>query len=81
MELIEIDSLFISKQNIRKNTSNQVGDNESSIDELAASIREHGLLNPISVRKVEKNKYDIFAGQIRFLAMNNLSGTNTMYSI
>ena len=75
IESIDINKLSVSLQNIRKDTSCQVGDNESSIDELASSIKEHGLLNPISVRKIGDHQYDIFAGQRRFLAMKQLGWT------
>lgn len=75
MELINIDQLSVSNQNIRKDTLTNIGDNESSISELAASIQEHGLLNPISVRKIDDNQFDIFAGQRRFLAMRQLGWT------
>ena len=39
------------------------------LDELAASIREIGLLQPILVKEVEKGKYKVVAGQRRFLAV------------
>lgn len=75
MEQIDINRLSVSLQNIRKDTLCRVGDNDSSIDELASSIKEHGLLNPISIRKIGDNQYDIFAGQRRFLAMKRLGWT------
>lgn len=68
---IDVNSLVVSTQNIRKDINSSIGDNESSIEELSKSIEKHGLINPISVRKIGE-KYDIFAGQRRFLAMKKL---------
>ncbi|UXR69599.1 ParB/RepB/Spo0J family partition protein [Staphylococcus sp. IVB6246] len=39
------------------------------IEELAESIREHGLLQPIVVRSIEENMYEIIAGERRFRAL------------
>ena len=41
--------------------------NEDSLEELALSIKQHGLLQPIVVRKVEKG-YEIIAGERRYRA-------------
>lgn len=41
---------------------------EESIQELAHSIQEKGIINPIVVRKVEENSYEILAGERRFRA-------------
>ena len=54
---IDVNSLLVSTQNIRKDINSSIGDNESSIDELSKSIEKHGLINPISVRKIGE-KYD-----------------------
>ncbi|MCS4485815.1 ParB/RepB/Spo0J family partition protein [Staphylococcus americanisciuri] len=45
------------------------------IEELAESIREHGLLQPIVVRPIEENMYEIIAGERRFraLKMNHMT--------
>jgi len=72
MEKIPIEYLEVSKQNVRTDLISEIGDDESTIEELASSIKEHGLINPISVRKRRENKYDIFAGQRRYLAMKRL---------
>lgn len=40
----------------------------ASIDELAESIRQHGLLNPITARPMGKHRWEIVAGHRRFLA-------------
>ncbi|MBI5973528.1 MULTISPECIES: nucleoid occlusion protein [Staphylococcus] len=44
----------------------------SKINELAESIEEHGLLQPIVVRPIEENMYEIIAGERRFRALQSL---------
>lgn len=41
---------------------------ESSLQELAASIRQHGLMQPIVVRSLAADRYEIIAGERRFRA-------------
>ena len=41
---------------------------ETALQELADSIREHGLLQPIVVRSIEGERYEIIAGERRFRA-------------
>ncbi len=41
---------------------------EASLDELAASIREHGVLQPILVRPREQGRYQLVAGERRWRA-------------
>lgn len=42
--------------------------NDESINELAQSIAEYGIIQPISVRIVGEDKYEIIAGERRFRA-------------
>jgi len=54
--------------------------NESSIHELANSIRESGLIYPLLVRKshdsgVDEPKYELIAGERRFRALKSLGET------
>jgi ParB family chromosome partitioning protein len=42
--------------------------NEDSLQELAASIREHGVLQPILVRPVDENRFQLIAGERRWRA-------------
>lgn len=42
--------------------------NEQSLQDLAESIASHGLIQPIIVRQIEENKYEIVAGERRFRA-------------
>ncbi len=41
---------------------------KAAIEELAASIKEHGIIQPITVRKLGSNKYQIISGERRFRA-------------
>ena len=42
--------------------------NQETLDELTASIREHGVLQPILVRPVGQNRYQLVAGERRWRA-------------
>ncbi|MDU0451420.1 ParB/RepB/Spo0J family partition protein [Staphylococcus chromogenes] len=46
--------------------------NPARIEELAESIQAHGLLQPIVVRPIEENMYEIIAGERRFRALQHL---------
>jgi ParB family chromosome partitioning protein len=46
----------------------QPRNNLGNIEELAASIREKGVLEPILVRQVDDNRYQIISGERRFRA-------------
>lgn len=41
---------------------------ESALDELAASIKEQGIIQPVTVRKLGYDKYQIISGERRFRA-------------
>jgi len=51
--------------------SNQLRQKLDNLDELAYSIKEHGLLQPILVRPIEK-RYEVVAGNRRFEAVKML---------
>ncbi len=59
---IAIDSIEINPFQPRTNFS------EETINELASSIREVGLIQPITVRKIELNKYQLISGERRLRA-------------
>jgi ParB family chromosome partitioning protein len=40
--------------------------NEESLRELASSIKELGVVQPITVRKLDFNKYQVVSGERRF---------------
>jgi len=42
--------------------------NDSSIEELSRSVREHGIIQPLVVTKLGDNKYRLIAGERRFRA-------------
>lgn len=51
--------------------------NEESLKELASSIRELGVIQPITVRKLDFNKYQLVSGERRFRA-SKLVGLETI---
>jgi ParB family chromosome partitioning protein len=53
--------------------------NEESLRELASSIRELGVIQPITVRKIDFNKYQLVSGERRFRA-SKLIGLATIPS-
>ena len=63
---IPISQLRVASANTRKDT--EAGQEDSSVTGLAQSIREHGLLNPITVQRESDGTYAIVAGQRRYLA-------------
>ena len=52
---------------------------EDALNELAASIKEIGLIQPITLRKIAKDKYQIIAGERRFRAAQ-IAGLETIPS-
>jgi len=51
--------------------------NEDSLRELASSIKELGVIQPITVRKIDFNKYQLVSGERRFRA-SKLIGLETV---
>ena len=64
-EQIPISKIFIGKLNARPITG-------TDVTELAESIEERGLLQPILVRPIGQDKYEVVAGQRRLLACKQL---------
>ena len=62
IENIELKNIKPSGFNPRKTFS------EEALNELAASIKEQGVLQPIVVRPKGKNKYEIVCGERRYRA-------------
>jgi ParB family chromosome partitioning protein len=50
---------------------------EESLRELASSIKELGVIQPITVRKIDKNKFQLVSGERRFRA-SKLIGNETV---
>lgn len=67
---ISLAMIDISTFNTRKDLS--AGGEDSSLDDLARSIAEQGLLNPPTLRKTPTNRYEAIAGQRRILAARKL---------
>jgi len=59
---VEIDKLEVGAQQPRSHFDSK------SIEELAESIRVHGLIQPITVREKEGGKFEIISGERRFRA-------------
>lgn len=54
---------------IKANTSQpRKNFDKDSLDELAASIRAHGIIQPITVRRLQDKEYQIISGERRFRA-------------
>ena len=50
---------------------------EDALNDLATSIKELGIIQPITLRKLSNNKYQIIAGERRFRAAK-IAGLNTI---
>ena len=59
---LDMDSIEVNPFQPRTNF------NEESLRELASSIRELGVIQPITVRKLAFNKYQLVSGERRFRA-------------
>lgn len=68
---VDIDTIEINPFQPRTNF------NEESLQELASSIKELGVIQPITVRKLEFNKYQLISGERRLRA-SKLVGLTTI---
>ena len=68
---LEIDAIEINPFQPRSNF------NEESLIELATSIKELGVIQPITVRKTDFNKYQLISGERRLRA-SKLAGLNVV---
>lgn len=68
----------MSVLNTRKDL--QAGSEDSGLDELAASIRGQGLLNPLILRPRDDGRHEIVAGQRQYLACRRL-GMKTVVAV
>ena len=75
---IDIESIRVSEHNARKDL--EAGTEDAGLDDLVSSIREHGLLNPVTVVAGPDGYYDLIAGQRRFLACKKI-GKTTIHAI
>lgn len=66
---IEMSKIVISQQNARKDLT--AGSEDANLDDLANSVKEKGLLSPITV--IQKGDlYELIVGQRRYLACKKL---------
>ena len=68
---IEIDKIFANPNQPRRDF------NEDALQELADSIKELGVIQPITLRKMDDGTYQIIAGERRFRA-SQLAGKTTI---
>ena len=68
---IELDKIFANPNQPRRDF------NEEALQELADSIKELGVIQPITLRKMEDETYQIIAGERRFRA-SQLAGKTTI---
>ncbi len=59
---LSLDKIFVNPNQPRTNFDS------NEIDHLAVSIKELGIIQPITVRKVNENKYEIISGERRYRA-------------
>src|SRR2546426_9046294 len=71
---LPIADIELSRFNTRKDLS--AGNEDSSIKDLAESIRSRGLLNPVTVRSTGADKWELLAGQRRLAACKQLGWTS-----
>lgn len=70
IEMIKLNRIIANPLNPRKNFAGR------AFDELLASVREKGVLQPIMVRPLPENKYEIVFGERRFRASCHLAKEN-----
>ena len=73
--IIEIVDIELSKIKVDVNQPRSEFDDEK-LQELANSIKEQGLLHPITVEKIANNKFQITTGERRFRAFKLLKSRN-----
>ena len=68
---IQINKIEINKDQPRKSF------NEEKIKELSLSIKQHGIIQPITVRRINNDKFQLISGERRFRA-SKLIGNKTI---
>ena len=68
---IRINKIEINKDQPRKSF------NEEKIKELSLSIKQHGIIQPITVRRIDNDKFQLISGERRFRA-SKLIGNKTI---
>lgn len=68
---VELSRIFANPNQPRRNFD------EEALEELSSSIREHGVISPITLRKNDDGTYMIIAGERRYRA-SKMAGLNTI---
>ncbi|MEL6190652.1 MAG: ParB/RepB/Spo0J family partition protein [Bacteroidota bacterium] len=68
VELTSVGSIPLAQIESVNNFQPREDFNEEALDELADSIRIHGIIQPLTVRKLHEGKYQLIAGERRFRA-------------
>lgn len=68
------ETSLIPASKIDRGANDRTVFNAEALDALAASIRDNGLAQPITVRPVRRGRYEIVAGERRFRACAQLLG-------
>ncbi len=71
VKVIEVDHIDSNPEQPR------LAFDEETLEELAASIREHGVLQPILVRPIDEGRYQLIAGERRWRA-SRIAGLATI---
>ena len=74
VRVVAIDRIEPNPQNPR------MAFNEEALQEMAASIREHGVLQPVLVRPLEDGRFQLIAGERRWRA-SKIAGQETIPTI
>ena len=75
---IETNIEFIDVENIIPNRFQpRLTFDENALKELASSIKEHGIIQPLVVRRLLNGKYEIIAGERRYKA-SQMAGLNKL---
>lgn len=72
--MVQFTEIDVNKIRFSETANVRKTDIELKISELAKSIEEHGLLQPIVVRRV-RSEYGLIAGQRRLVAVTRLGST------
>ncbi len=71
VKVVPVDRIEPNPQNPR------LAFDETSLDELASSIREHGVLQPVLLRPIDENRFQLIAGERRWRA-SKIAGMPTI---
>ena len=77
----KVDSSFFAKLSIEQVSPNpyqpRTNFNKSELKELSESIKQYGIIQPLTVRKIADNKYQLISGERRYKA-SKMAGLRTL---